>query len=261
MVNDGSTDETWRYLDQVADFYPQLRVVHQLNGGPAKARNAALRQARGEIIAFTDDDCVADRDWLESILSSWEDDILGLQGATYTDREHVTPLTHQIDNETGHDSIPTCNAAYSRQILLDIRGFDESFPSPHNEDADVSWRVQQLGKVRFCPQMRVYHPPRKDAFRKVACRMKILESEFTLFRKNPGLYQEHRDRSALAHIYGRVFFLNIGYHFLSRIKLWRRPKLMIQGILLTLCWWIDLLGKFPRFAQLARVSTPAPTLR
>ena len=64
--------------------------------------------------------------------------------------------------------------------------------------------------------------------------MDIMESEFTLYQKSPALYRKYRDRGPLMHIYGQVFFLNIGYHFLSKIKLWRRPKLMLQGMALAL---------------------------
>lgn len=255
VVNDGSNDGTQNYLNKVASFYTNLSVLHRQNGGPAKARNAALTVARGKIIAFTDDDCQVNREWLEMILLRWEDSIIGMQGATYTDRHKVTPLTHQIDNETGHNSMPTCNAAYLKSALLFIGGFDESFPSPHNEDADVSWRMQQLGKVKFCSAMRVYHPPRKDSFQKVSRRMDIMESEFTLYQKSPELYKKYRDRGPLLHIYGQVFFLNIGYHFLSKIKLWRRPKLMLQGMALALLWWLDLLKKLPGFLRMSRFAT------
>lgn len=253
VVNDGSEDGTKTYLDQVGGFYGNLHVFHHQNGGPAKARNTALKAARGKIIAFTDDDCIVDRDWLTTVQLQWNDSIIGMQGATYTDREKVTPLTHQIENETGHNSVPTCNAAYLKSALICINGFDESFPSPHNEDADVSWRIQQMGTVMFCPQMRVYHPPRKDSFRKVSRRMEIMESEFTLYQKSPALYQKYRDKGPLLHIYGQVFFQNIGYHFLARIKLWKRPLLMFQGMALAIIWWLDLLVKFPAFLKMSRL--------
>ena len=253
VVNDGSSDGTKEYLDHMQDFYDHLKIFHHQNGGPAKARNTALKHVSGSIVAFTDDDCVVDRNWLETILEQWNESIVGLQGATYTDREHVTPLTHQIDNLSGHNSVPTCNAAYLKSALTFIDGFDESFPSPHNEDADVSWRIQQIGKVAFCPEMRVYHPPRKDSFRKVSRRMKIMESEFTLYQKSPALYKKYRDKDPLSHIYGKVFFHHLGYHFLVKIKLWKRPELMLQGMVISMIWWLDLLVKFPFYLKMSRL--------
>lgn len=255
VVNDGSNDGTREYLNNIEGFYDNLRVFHHENGGPAKARNTALRKALGHIVAFTDDDCVVESNWLETILSEWNETIVGMQGATYTDRESVTPLTHQIDNLSGHNSVPTCNAAYLKSALMFIDGFDESFPSPHNEDADVSWRMRQIGKVVFCPEMQVHHPPRLDTFRKVSRRMEIMESEFTLYQKSPALYKKYRDKNPLFHIYGKVFFQHLGYHFLAKIKLWKRPMLMMQGMVLSMIWWLDLLVKFPFFLKMSRIGS------
>ncbi len=247
IVNDGSSDGTKQYLESIEKKYTNFHVFHNKNGGPARARNTALGVARGDIIAFTDDDCEVEKNWLEIILNEFKKGLVGLQGLTYTDRENVTPLTHQIDNETGHNSVPTCNAAYLRDLLYRIGGFDETFPYPHNEDADVGWQMQELGEVKFCPNMRVYHPPRVDKFKKVAKRMNILESEFTLYQKNPSLYKKYRDKNPLKHIYYQVFVKTMWYYTYSRLKYWRKPKLMFQGFALTFIWYIDLLIKWPKY--------------
>ena len=247
IVNDGSSDGTIEYLKRTARNHPNFHPFNNQNGGPARARNTALGVAKGNIIAFTDDDCEVEKDWLETILHEFKDGLVGLQGLTYTDREDITPLTHQIDNETGHNSIPTCNAAYLKELLYQIGGFDETFPYPHNEDADVGWQMQELGEVKFCPDMRVYHPPRVDKFKKVAKRMNILASEFTLYKKNPSLYQKYRDSNPLKHIYVQVFMKRMWYYTYSRLKYWRRPKLMIQGLALTFIWYIDLIVKYPKY--------------
>ena len=124
VINDGSSDGTQEYLDNQKVFNPNLIVINQRNGGPAKARNRGLKIAKGPIIAFTDDDCVVNSNWLEIIDQQFQSNIVGIQGLTYTDKKMVTPLTHQIDNETGHNSVPTCNAAYLKDKLLEIGGFD-----------------------------------------------------------------------------------------------------------------------------------------
>ncbi|WP_462251674.1 glycosyltransferase family 2 protein [Ekhidna sp.] len=250
IVNDGSSDGTEAYLNEVQENCDNVRVFHNQNGGPARARNTALNAAKGDIIAFTDDDCEVDLDWLATIFHEFKGDLVGLQGLTYTDRADVTPLTHQIDNETGHNSVPTCNAAYRRDLLNKIGGFDETFPYPHNEDADIGWQMQEMGEVKFCSNMRVYHPPRVDKFKKVAKRMNILDSEFTLFKKNPELYRKYRDKNPLKHIYNQVFIKTMWYYTYSRIKYWRKPKLMIQGLALTAYWYVDLIRKYPRYRAL-----------
>lgn len=252
IVNDGSSDGTKEYLDRLQKNRTNLRIFHNQNGGPARARNTALSHAKGRIVAFTDDDCVVDTHWLATILDEFKSGLIGLQGLTYTDREDITPLTHQIDNETGHNSIPTCNAAYLRELLNEIGGFDETFPYPHNEDADIGWQMQEKGEVKFCANMRVYHPPRVDKFKKVAKRMDILESEFTLYQKNPNLYQKYRDTNPLKHIYYQVFVKTMWYYTYSRIKYWQKPKLMFQGLALTAYWYFDLIRKYPRYRSIYR---------
>ncbi len=257
VVNDGSSDGTEEYLSDIQKNTTHFTALHQQNGGPAKARNLGLQMAKGEIIAFTDDDCIADREWLATIKASFHEGVVGLQGATYTDRHLITPLTHQIDNEKGHNSVPTCNAAYAKKHLIAIGGFDESFPNPHNEDTDVGWRMQQIGAVDFCPQMRMHHPPRKDKFSKVAKRMKIMDCEFTLYNKSPELYKKYRNKSPLKHIYYEIFIFTIGYYFLSRIKLlWKNPVQMIQGLSLAVIWWLDLIRRFPKYYRLS-LKTPS----
>ena len=56
VVDDGSTDETGRLLDELAAKEPRLKIVHQANGGPAAARNRGLGEADGDYVIFVDAD-------------------------------------------------------------------------------------------------------------------------------------------------------------------------------------------------------------
>ena len=60
VVNDGSTDRT----REIAERFPYARLINQENKGLSAARNVGVAAATGEIVAFTDSDCVADPDWL-----------------------------------------------------------------------------------------------------------------------------------------------------------------------------------------------------
>lgn len=56
LVDDGSTDDTPRVCDELAAQHPEIRVIHQPNGGPGRAREAARKAARGEFIQHLDSD-------------------------------------------------------------------------------------------------------------------------------------------------------------------------------------------------------------
>jgi GT2 family glycosyltransferase len=256
VVNDGSTDQTIEKLKEFKALAPfQVRFFSQANRGPAAARNKGIMEAAGNIIAFTDDDCVPDHDWLTSIYQFFEkNNHVGLQGSTYTDVDKITPLTHQIDNVNGNPSVPTCNAAYLRSALLNANGFDEEFPFPHNEDADLAWRIAKQGALGFHPDMKVYHPTRIDKFEKIATRMKIMESEFRLFAKNPESYKRHRAKSPWLNIYWQIGIKTQWYYLRSRIRFITRPTLFFQGLAITFLWWFDLLRLLPTFIKASRAS-------
>ena len=249
VINDGSTDGTVELLEEYSVFGTiGLRFFNQQNQGPAAARNLGIQYAKGRIVAFTDDDCIPSQNWLCTIDAQFKNsNIVGLQGSTFTDKDKITPLTHQIDNTHGNKSVPTCNAAYLKSALDAIGGFDTEFPFPHNEDADLAWRIQKNGEIGFCADMLVYHPPRMDTFTKVSKRMKIMESEFRLFYKDPESYRKNRGPSPWQIIYWEVMVKTQWYYFKTRFKYLKRPKLMFQGLALTFIWWWDLIRFYPKF--------------
>jgi hypothetical protein len=100
--------------------------------------------------------------------------------------------------------------------------------------------------------MRVHHPPRVDQFKKVAKRMKILESEFRLFYKDKYSYQLNRANSAWKNIYWEIGCKTQWYYLKSRLKFWKQPILLMQGVSLTLIWWYDLVRLYPRFRKSAK---------
>src|SRR5215469_3651107 len=83
VVDDGSTDETASEVRASADaFQERLTFLSQTNAGPAVARNAGIRAASGTIVAFTDADCIAAPNWLESLAHVFDQypDVAGVGG-------------------------------------------------------------------------------------------------------------------------------------------------------------------------------------
>ncbi len=175
VVDDASTDGTGAMLE--AEF-PHVEYVRlEANQGPAVARNRGIRIAHEEIIAFTDDDCLPPPNWLEQLSAGFTDypQVVGVGG--YQDppkelirhnpiarAEHLDRLQRWGESaerpQCGGYEVPgfgTNNAAYKRRVLLEVGGFDETFPVAAGEDADLKWRITEKGyKLLYLP-LKVEH--------------------------------------------------------------------------------------------------------
>lgn len=233
ICDDGSPDDTGEvvkeYIAKISS--PKILYFTQNNQGPAAVRNLGIRNAIGEIIAFTDDDCETDQDWLREIAKSFKDNdkIVGVGGVTYSIPEKITPFTHQIENKEPW-SFPTCNIAYKKDLLDRLGGFDPRFPFT-NEDADISWRIESIGQVIHNPKMRVLHPPRPSSFMKELRAIRFLGSEFVLEKKMPDEYKKRKISPYREILY--VHGIKIGLKRLVKHKKWiLKNPLIYLGFLL-----------------------------
>ncbi|HUF48541.1 MAG TPA: glycosyltransferase family A protein [Vicinamibacterales bacterium] len=171
VIDDGSTDGTTDVCRQQAPRFARFTTHRQANRGPAAARNAGIRMARAPLVAFTDDDCVPPPDWLHRILDRFasEPDLGGLGGLMITPPHQWVPLTHHSDLTAPGTSdysrfIGTNNAAYRRDILLQVGGFDEAFRHVSVEDAELYIRIRRVAHTAIDPDLYVSHPPRLMGF-------------------------------------------------------------------------------------------------
>ncbi len=167
VVDDGSTDRT----AEIAARYP-VTYLRQDNRGPAAARNLGARHAAGDLLVFTDSDCVPDPDWLACLAAGFIDDRTVAVGGSYGIRNGSSLLARLVHEEIvlrhAHlagevDFLGSFNVAYRRGAFMAAGGFDESFARASGEDNDFAYRLQDAGGVlRFAPDARVahYHPSR-----------------------------------------------------------------------------------------------------
>lgn len=252
VANDGSTDGTVELVRQLQTRPWNLQLLQLINRGPAAARNSGAQVARGVYIAFTDDDCVASPDWLLQILEEFQrTGSVALQGRTTTDRLARTPLTHQVEVLSYWPAaLPTCNAAYRKDVFDRVGGFDVGFRFPHNEDADLAWRVEEMGRIVFAAAVHVIHPPRRDRFWKRARWVRYLESDFYLYYKNSYKYRNYISPSPWWTIYWKFCFLDqIELAKLSLKCLLGpfRPGQFLAGIGLILARWFNLIRFLPNY--------------
>jgi len=220
VVNDGSRDRT----GQIANSYEGVRVIHQENRGLSAARNVGIASARGEIVAFTDSDCVADPDWLYYLAATFISSGLPAVGgpnlpppedsfvASCVAASPGGPLHVLLDDEEA-EHIPGCNMAFRREVLEEINGFDPIFRSA-GDDVDLCWRIQERGhRIGFSPAAMVWHFRRNTVQAYIGQQRGYGKAEALLYFRHPHrfnalLYSRWRGR-----IYGGI----------SSLFSWRRP--------------------------------------
>jgi len=170
VVDDGS--EAAADVERMVSGVDGLDVTllrHERARGHGAARNAGWRQARAPLVAFTDDDCRASREWLSAILdtaASQEASIV--QGRVEPAPEQLSelrPLSHTIVVVGLNRLFETCNVAYSRTLLDRLGGFDEALVLS-GEDVDLGARaVKAGGRAAFAERAVVYHEVRQLGLR------------------------------------------------------------------------------------------------
>ncbi len=153
VVNDGSTDGTRALLDEIAARgNVALRAIHrELSGGPAVGRDEGWRVARAPLIAFTDDDCVPDPEWLErGLQASSAHPGAFVQGRTAPRPDQLDlmgPWSRTMDVAELGPHFPATNVFYPRNVLEALDGWDtEAYAeAAGGEDTDLAWRAIESG--------------------------------------------------------------------------------------------------------------------
>ncbi|MGH7815606.1 MAG: glycosyltransferase [Candidatus Binataceae bacterium] len=164
IVDDGSRDRT----AEISAEFPEFRLIRQPNKGLSEARNVGLHAARGEIIAYTDSDCVVDPHWLTLMVRAMtETNFDGCGGPNYAPHEEewiaaccaASPgaPSHVLTGDERAEHLAGCNMIFTKDALLKVGGFDPQFTAA-GDDVDICWRLLDAGfKLGFCPAAFVWH--------------------------------------------------------------------------------------------------------
>lgn len=177
VVDNGSDDDT---ADIVARRAARMPVTYVFEGrrGLSHARNRGIAEARGSIIAFTDDDCIVAPDWARTIVAEFGDrpgvSVLGGRVELADDgdypvsvrrhpaAEHVTTAAQILSWMSG------CNMAFRREVFARAGLFDPAFGKGRRigaaEDIDLLYRVRkQDGAMMYLPNIVVRHAHGRDS--------------------------------------------------------------------------------------------------
>jgi GT2 family glycosyltransferase len=169
IVNDGG-ERTFACVSQQATRMLPLRLVECPHSGPAAARNAGAALAQGDYLAFTDDDCLVESDWLRQfasqLASAPSDGLVGQTVNLFPDnipaatwQFYMDFLREHFRDEQGNSLLAmTNNVAYRRDVFERLGGFDETFPFAAGEDMEFGFRlVGNRYHLMYCPGARVWH--------------------------------------------------------------------------------------------------------
>jgi O-antigen biosynthesis protein len=209
VVNDGSRDRTL----EITKGYGYCRIIDQPNKGLSVARNVGAEAATGEIVAYTDSDCVADPDWLTYLVAKMEASSLAAcggpnfpppEGDLVPAAVAVAPggPTHVLISDEVAEHIAGCNMAFRREALLQLGGFDPIYRAA-GDDVDICWRFQDAGyTIGFSPAAVVWHFRRNTVAAYCAQQRGYGKAEALVYSKHPFRFNLFGQAKWLGRIYG-----------------------------------------------------------
>ncbi|MGZ5333701.1 MAG: glycosyltransferase [Solirubrobacterales bacterium] len=146
VVDNASTDRTARRVQLEPVIY-----VHEPRRGVSYARNRGIEEGRGEIVAFLDGDCVASESWLTELVRPFEDprvgcvagelDHLPAQSAAERQTARMLGRWQRFAISADPPFVVTANAAFRREVLEQLGGFDTTLPRA--QDVDLGLRFSR----------------------------------------------------------------------------------------------------------------------
>ena len=184
LVDNGSTDGTRELMDDFVKLDPEVwKYRFEPEKGLSRARNCGARHARGEIIAFTDDDVIVDSNWLSALWNTFESkpDVIAVQGKILLQKEieHLPPWADPDDllfctyyapspAPVYADMLVGANMAFRRKAFEKYGYFDPRLgagASGFGEETEISMRLMDAGeKIYYQPEALIYHEYDEERF-------------------------------------------------------------------------------------------------
>ncbi|GAI23271.1 unnamed protein product, partial [marine sediment metagenome] len=166
-----STDGTDSFLKRAKKEISNLSYFRQKKKGPATARNLGIKNSTGDIIFFTDDDCIVPKNWIEKFVHMYQKhpEIVGvggyLEADEYTLKTNIFAKYESYMARTAYrtdrgeyiggfecPALGTSNISYKKSVLEEVGGFDEIFSVAVGEDTDLKLNIcLRNGKLAYIP--------------------------------------------------------------------------------------------------------------
>jgi glycosyltransferase involved in cell wall biosynthesis len=193
VVSDGPDEVTQNAVKQfgVENNLKLRYFATARKGGPACARNLGWLQARAGLVAFTDDDCLPDCNWLSNLVANYT----GQRYIAFTGKT-VVPMPDLVTDfalNTAHletASFITANCAATKAALIEVGGFDENFHLAWREDSDLHFKFikSEIDIVKLDAAV-VVHPVRSAPWGVSLREQKKGKFDALLYRKYPDLFK------------------------------------------------------------------------
>jgi glycosyltransferase involved in cell wall biosynthesis len=193
VVSDGPDEAAFKLIKSLNSYHPR---IHYLclpeKKGPAAARNLGWQKAAGKLIAFTDDDCLPDRNWLSVLYGAYhEEEEIAFSGKI---KVPLPPCPTDYEKNTSNletAEFVTANCCCTRAALEKVEGFDERFSMAWREDSDLEFKLlQQHIPIVKIQAALVVHPVRKANWGISIKEQKKGIFNALLYKKFPALYRK-----------------------------------------------------------------------
>lgn len=176
-----------------------VQVVRPDAEGPAAARNAGWRACDSDLVAFTDDDCVAAPGWLDALTATARRHpgalVQGRVEPHPDELDRIGPFSRTLRVTGAGPFFQTANILYPRSVLERLGGFDEAYGRPAGEDTDLGWRALEAGvDAVFADDALVWHAVHDPGWRGLVRDAPRWGSAVRLVRRHPRLREHFHHR-------------------------------------------------------------------
>jgi GT2 family glycosyltransferase len=223
VVDNAPTSDATR---RAVERFPRVRYIREPRRGLNVARNRALREARGEVVAFTDDDAVPEADWLEALLANFGDPrVLCVTGLTL-------PLELETEAQELFEQHSPFSRGFSRRVFDGQRG-NPLHAGPVGAGANMAVRRSVLARVgAFDERLDGGMPTRSGGDHEMFTR--ILAAGYRIVY-DPAAVSWHRHRRSREELLDTLYGYGVGVYAMWTGMLVERRELGV----LKLAWlWL-----------------------